>query len=64
MSDNRLVNAAQPIDANNTPSLARNPLRPDNVALTHRVDRPAFAALHQWSDDGGRSWRPTQLPLP
>ncbi len=64
VSDNRLVNAPQPIDANNTPSLARNPRHPDNVAVTHRVDRPAFSALLQWSDDGGRTWRATQLPLP
>jgi hypothetical protein len=64
VSDNRLVNAPQPIDANNTPSLARNPRRPDNVALTHRVDRPAFSSVLHWSTDGGRSWAPTQLPLP
>ena len=64
VSDNRLVNAPQPIDANNTPSLARNPRRPDNVVLTHRVDRPAFSARLQWSDDGGRTWQPTELPLP
>ena len=64
VGDNRLVNAPQPIDANNTPSLARNPRRPDNVALTHRVDRPAFSSLLHWSTDGGRQWRPTELPLP
>ena len=64
VSDNRLVNLPQPIDANNTPSLAANPRRPDNVALTHRVDRPAFSARLQWSTDGGRRWRPTELPLP
>jgi hypothetical protein len=64
VGDNRLVNAPQPIDANNTPSLARNPRRPDNVALTHRVDRPAFSSLLHWSTDGGRHWRPTELPLP
>ena len=64
VSTNRLVNPPRPIDANNTPSLARNTVRPDNVALTHRVDRPAFSALLQWSDDGGRTWRATELPLP
>lgn len=64
VSENRLVNAPQPTDANNTPSLARNPRRPDNVALTHRVDRPGFSAVLHWSTDGGRRWRPTQLPLP
>jgi hypothetical protein len=64
VSANRLVNAPQPLDANNTPSLARNPRRPGNVALTHRVDRPAFSAVLHWSTDSGRSWNPTQLPLP
>ena len=64
VGENRLVNAPQPIDANNTPALARNPRRPDNVALTHRVDRPAFSSLLHWSTDGGRQWRPTGLPLP
>lgn len=64
VSANRLVNLPQPIDANNSPSLAANPRRPENVALTHRVDRPAFSALLHWSTDGGRRWRPTELPLP
>lgn len=52
------------IDANNSPSLARNPRRPENVVLTYRVDRTEFSAHLQWSDDGGRSWQATVLPLP
>ncbi|MDP9387160.1 MAG: glycoside hydrolase [Actinomycetota bacterium] len=61
---NVAVNRPRLLDANNSPSLARNPQRPDNVVLTHRVDRPAFSAHLQWSADGGRSWRQTALPLP
>jgi hypothetical protein len=61
---NRVVNVPQPIDANNSPSMASNPRRPENVALTYRVDRPAFSAVLEWSTDAGRSWRPTALPFP
>lgn len=61
---NVLVNAPAPIDANNTPSLARNPTDPDNVVLAHRVDRPAFDARLHTSVDGGRSWQAQSLPLP
>ncbi|MDQ4133857.1 MAG: glycoside hydrolase [Actinomycetota bacterium] len=61
---NRLVNVEKPIDAHNSPTLAANPRQPDNVALTYRVDRPAFSAVLEWSTDGGKSWKPTALPLP
>lgn len=60
----RVVNRGSLIDAHNSPSLARNPKRADDVVLTHRVDRIGFSAQLQWSDDGGREWRLTELPLP
>ncbi|HWC12782.1 MAG TPA: sialidase family protein, partial [Acidimicrobiales bacterium] len=61
---NVLVNPAGFLTANNSPSLAANPRRPDNVVLTHRVDRTEFSAYVQWSTDGGGSWQQTALPLP
>lgn len=61
---NVVVNRPGPIDANNSPSIARNPRRPGNVAVAHRVDRPMFSAVLQWSLDGGATWQPSPLPLP
>jgi hypothetical protein len=58
------VNPPGPIDANNSPTVARNPRRPDNVVIAHRVDRPRFSAALQWSLDGGRTWERSSLPLP
>lgn len=61
---NVFVNPAAAIDANNTPSLTRNPLLERNLVLVHRVDRPEFSAQLHSSLDGGRTWVPTALPLP
>lgn len=64
---NAVVNHGGPealVDARNSPTIVRNPTDPDNVAVTHRVDRPNFAAELHWSDDGGRTWTETDLPLP
>jgi hypothetical protein len=61
---NVVVNRPGLIDANNSPSVARNPRRPDNVVVAHRVDRPNFSALLHWSLDGGATWQPSPLPLP
>ena len=58
------VNPAGQLEAHNSPSLAANPRRPQNVVLTHRRDRTDFSSFVEWSDDGGRSWRQTALPLP
>ncbi|MGI8809170.1 MAG: sialidase family protein [Acidimicrobiales bacterium] len=58
------VNPDGPIDANNSPTVARNPTRPNNVVVAHRVDLPAFSASLQVSNDGGRGWQTTALPLP
>lgn len=58
------VNPAEPIDANNSPSVARNPTNPDNVVVAKRLDRPEFGAALHWSVDGGRVWGTTPLPLP
>ncbi len=64
VSANVLVNPPGIITANNSPTLARNPVRPSNLVVAHRIDRPGFSALVEWSDDGGVTWRPTTIPLP
>ncbi len=64
VSANILVNPPGLITVNNSPSLARHPGRPDHLVISHRIDRPGFSALLEWSDDGGTSWHPTTLPLP
>ncbi|MDQ3869998.1 MAG: glycoside hydrolase [Chloroflexota bacterium] len=61
---NVLVNKAGVVEAHNSPSLARDPRRPDTIVATHRIDRPLFSAALNRSTDGGRSWRTTALPLP
>ncbi len=64
VGQNVFVNPDGPIDANNSPTVARNPTRPDNVVVAHRVDLPRFSASLQVSNDGGRAWQTTTLPLP
>ncbi len=61
---NHVVDVPGPINADNSPSLARNPRRPGNLALTYRVDRPGYSAALAWSQDGGAVWQATALPLP
>lgn len=61
---NVLVNPPGIIDANNSPSVAESPRRPGSLALVHRVDRPRYSAVLEWSGDRGRTWHPTALPLP
>ncbi len=62
--DNPLVNPPGIIDANNSPTLVRNPQRPADLAVAQRVDRPRFSAAIEWSGDGGTTWQATALPLP
>jgi len=64
VSANALVNEPQPIDANNSPTVVRNPRRPDNLVVVHRVDAPSFSAILEASVDGGRTWASRPLPLP
>lgn len=61
---NVAVNPPGPITANNSPTLVRHPERPEHLVVAHRIDRPGFSALIEWSDDGGATWQPTTLPLP
>lgn len=60
------VGATKPADisAHNSPTLARNPVRPANLATSSRIDTPFFSCgLHVSSDDG-RRWTQTAVPAP
>ena len=61
---NVIIQGASRIHAINSPTIVRNPTRPSNVVTSYRVDRPNYSALLQVSEDGGRTWTPTELPLP
>lgn len=61
---NVLVNPPGLITVNNSPTVVRDPQDPDHLVVSHRIDRPGFSALLEWSEDGGASWQPTTLPLP
>ncbi len=58
--------AADPRDtsAHNSPTLARNPVRPTNLAVTNRVDTPRFSCTLNVSMDGGRQWSQPPIPVP
>ena len=60
---NVVVNREGPIDVRNSPSIVRNPTRAGNLVATYRMDRPGFSAFLSWSDDGGKTWEQTVLPL-
>lgn len=59
-----LVNPAGLITVNNSPTVVRHPQEPGHLVVAHRIDRPGFSALLEWSDDGGATWQPSTLPLP
>ena len=44
------------IDAHNSPTLVRNPVRPENLAVSSRIDTPFFSCALHYSLDGGASW--------
>jgi len=64
VGQNVFVNPPRPIDANNSPTLLRNPRMPANLVMVHRVDRPEFSAMISSSLDNGATWRVMALPLP
>ena len=63
VAQNVIVNRQGPIDVRNSPTIARNPTRSDNLVVSYRMDRPGFSAALSWSNNGGRSWEQTVLPL-
>ncbi|MBA3305835.1 MAG: exo-alpha-sialidase, partial [Thermoleophilaceae bacterium] len=52
------------ISAHNSPTLVRNPQRPDNLAVSSRIDTPFFSCALHFSLDGGKSWSLTGVPAP
>jgi hypothetical protein len=58
------VNKPGVVEEHNSPSVARDPRAPEKVVATHRIDRPIFSAVVNWSNDDGRTWKSTAVPLP
>src|SRR3954452_6368237 len=52
------------ISAHNSPTLARNPVKPESLAVSSRIDTPNFSCALHVSQDGGGSWRQTAIPAP
>ncbi|MBA2724879.1 MAG: exo-alpha-sialidase, partial [Actinobacteria bacterium] len=58
--------AADPVDisAHNSPSIVQNPVNPENLVASDRVDSPLFSCALHISKDGGSTWSQTPLPVP
>jgi len=58
--------AGNPADirSNNSPTLARNPVKAANVVVSNRIDTPQFACVLNVSFDGGAKWTQTPVPIP
>jgi hypothetical protein len=52
------------ISANNSPTLVQNPVRADNLAVSDRIDSPAFSCALQVSIDAGAHWSRVPVPIP
>ena len=52
------------ITANNSPTLVRNPLRPEDMAVSSRIDTPTFGCALHVSSDAGATWQQTPIPTP
>lgn len=52
------------INANNSPSLARNPRRPGELAVVNRIDTPRYSCSLDVSQDGGGTWSAVRVPIP
>jgi len=61
---NRSARAPGDISAHNSPTLVRNPVRPDNLAVSSRIDTPFFSCGLHVSFDAGASWTQTAVPAP
>ncbi|HWF52509.1 MAG TPA: sialidase family protein [Solirubrobacteraceae bacterium] len=51
------------IAANNSPSLARDPVEPAVLAVANRVDTPLYSCALDVSRDGGRTWSAVRVPI-
>ena len=61
---NRSARSPEDISAHNSPTLARNPVRPANLAVSSRIDTPFFSCALHVSTDSGSTWRQTAIPAP
>ena len=52
------------ISANNSPTLARNPTRRENLAVVNRIDTPRFSCALHVSLDGGSRWSRVPVEIP
>lgn len=52
------------ISANNSPSIARNPRKPGNLAVANRIDGPRYSCGLHLSSDGGSSWSRVPVEIP
>lgn len=52
------------IRANNSPTITRNPRRPDNLVVVNRVDGPRYSCGVHVSFDGGTKWARKEVEIP
>ena len=68
LAANQPVNAGakQPADitANNSPTLARNPVDPRNLVVSNRIDLPMFSCALHATFDGAATWQKVNVPFP
>ena len=61
---NRSARSTEDISAHNSPSIARNPVRPENLAVSSRIDTPFFSCALHVSTNSGSTWTQTAIPAP
>jgi len=52
------------LNANNSPTLVRNPVEEGNLVAANRIDSPAYSCSLHVSFDGGGRWAQTGIPAP
>lgn len=52
------------LDAYNSPAVVASPTNPDTLVVAARVDRPQLSVTVRHSDDAGKTWTATDVPLP
>jgi hypothetical protein len=52
------------VQANDSPTVVRNPANAQNIVVTNRIDRPGYSADVHWTMDGGQTWHTSAVPLP
>jgi len=55
---------ASDTSAHNSPTLVRDPVHPQNLAVSSRIDTPVFSCALHVSHDGGATWSQTPIPAP